>query len=504
MEQFIQQLLAPQTIYISLHLFSTFITIVATYFITISRPSRAQASSILFTSFAIVYMFGFLLEITSNSLDIISTAIKIEYFGESICIIAFTWFMSEFLQKPLHKLIYYIEVIISLFTLVCLFTLEKHNLFYTSMSIDSSGPFPRVSLEYGVVFYIFSIYLAITFICIMIAGIKVAKEHTGIERRRIYYILLGCLVPWFTNLVRATGITGGYEITFIGILGTDIFVVSALLKYGYFDSVQLAGENALNHGTEGILVISTNHKILYFNTVMKTLFPEMRLYQDAYKYLFLKEIFENSTKTFSADGHTYDMRTEPLLEHNHIQGYMLWAIDMTNHYKQLHAIQNSAHTDELTGLNKRSYFRTLFSEHLRLDGTGTMLMLDVDNFKRVNDTFGHVVGDTVLALLGKSIKKISSTHIACRMGGDEFCIFFKDVTDPDELTSYAKHLMYDFKHALSLDGRANITSLSIGLAILDESVLEEDNDVFDELYRRADRALYTAKSSGKDIYKFYN
>ena len=85
------------------------------------------------------------------------------------------------------------------------------------------------------------------------------------ERKRILCTVIAISCPWLPNVIRATGITGGYEVPCLGIMGAVILVGMALIGYGYFDSIALAGENALSHGQEGIMVID-NHKIItYYN-----------------------------------------------------------------------------------------------------------------------------------------------------------------------------------------------------------------------------------------------
>ncbi len=88
---------------------------------------------------------------------------------------------------------------------------------------------------------------------------------------------------WLPNFIRATGITGGYEIPCFGIAGAVILVGMALIRYGYFDSITLAGENALKHGQEGIMVINNHHIVTYYNKRMEEMFGEIALKKNAYE-----------------------------------------------------------------------------------------------------------------------------------------------------------------------------------------------------------------------------
>ncbi len=492
-------------LYLGLHIFALVVSIITIAKMLMAHPSRAQASGVFFGIFAIIYLVGFLLEITTDSLPAICTAITVEYVGELFLFVGVTMFMAEFSHFELPKFVYIVEVLMSCIIIFLVFTAPQNHIYYREMYLDYSGPFPRITLEYGPGFVLFVAYAVALCVGCFIMCIQYYCQSSGIELRRISCIMLGIVCPWVPIALRLLGLTGGYEISALGVLGADICLAMALLKYGYLDSIQLARENALNHGNEGILVISPKKRILYFNRIMQDIFPDIRLHKHAYTLPYLKDILENDMKSLSLEEKVYEMRIEPLIEAGYVQGNMLWAIDMTEHYKQLRAAENSAHTDALTGLNNRSYFRSCLSEHVRLGGIGAMMMLDLDDFKHVNDNYGHGAGDLVLITLSDTIKKVArDTHLSCRMGGDEFSIFFKDITDTEELTALAKDIIYSFKHALSKAGYANITSVSVGIAIIDEELLQKKDTLYDELYRKADRALYVSKNSGKDVYRFYS
>ena len=160
--------------------------------------------------------------------------------------------------------------------------------------------------------------------------------------------MIAIICPWIPNMIRATGITGGYEIPGFGIMCVVILVCLALIKYGYFDSIALAGENALNHGQEGIMVINNNHVITYFNHRMKEMFDQIALKQSAYKNEMLQDIFEGRKKTLEMNGRMYEMRVEPLNEGGYEQGKMLWMFDITEHHNLVMQISDLAHKDSLT------------------------------------------------------------------------------------------------------------------------------------------------------------
>ena len=135
---------------------------------------------------------------------------------------------------------------------------------------------------------------------------------------------------------------------------------------------------------------------------------------------------------------------------------------------------------------------------------GWFLTLDVDRFKQVNDTYGHQTGDDVLCRFGQILTSFSEDAcFACRIGGDEFCLFFKQITDPKELAGIARKIIADFKESLSRTKYADVTAVSIGIAIC-RPVENEPAISYAKLYSRADRALYISKNNGKNTWHFYS
>ena len=128
-----------------------------------------------------------------------------------------------------------------------------------------------------------------------------------------------------------------------------------------------------------------------------------------------------------------------------------------------------------------------------------MVMVDLDNFKIINDTNGHLFGDTTLKRTGEHMKRIfRSDDITGRIGGDEFMLFLKNVGDTDFIKRKMRELGETIKHCMD-DETAGQISVSIGVALY-----PSDAGDFDGLYKAADDALYQAKRSGKDRFAIYD
>lgn len=131
-------------------------------------------------------------------------------------------------------------------------------------------------------------------------------------------------------------------------------------------------------------------------------------------------------------------------------------------------------------------------------GVRPLLMIDIDNFKMVNDTKGHLIGDVALAAVGKAIRsEFDKRAIITRFGGDEFVVFFASTTTKEQIEESVATIKAQIKSDCSALFDTNIT-LSCGVAFY-----PHDGDNYDDLFSNADKALYVAKKSGKDRICYY-
>jgi len=164
-----------------------------------------------------------------------------------------------------------------------------------------------------------------------------------------------------------------------------------------------------------------------------------------------------------------------------------------------------AYHDALTGLYNRVIFLDLLQQAISRSRHSSLplalLFLDLDNFKRINDAFGHETGDRLLIAvaerLGAAVRK--STDAVARLSGDEFAILQTDLNDRQAAQSLGHKLLESIAQPFVLEGRKVHTGVSIGIAIY-----PTDGEAPDELLRNADKAMYLAKSRGRGICQFYD
>ncbi|NRA54028.1 MAG: GGDEF domain-containing response regulator [Gammaproteobacteria bacterium] len=163
-----------------------------------------------------------------------------------------------------------------------------------------------------------------------------------------------------------------------------------------------------------------------------------------------------------------------------------------------------AHFDGLTGLYNRSIFNELLIKSIhhseRSGNKFALVTLDLDNFKFINDHYGHPAGDQLLTKIARRLKHSTrSSDIVARIGGDEFSLLLKDVKSNSDFVMLIENIMALFQAPIQIDSKSVSVTTSAGIAIY-----PDDTKKANELIDHSDRAMYQAKSLGRNTYSFYN
>ncbi|TQV66161.1 EAL domain-containing protein [Exilibacterium tricleocarpae] len=172
--------------------------------------------------------------------------------------------------------------------------------------------------------------------------------------------------------------------------------------------------------------------------------------------------------------------------------------------KDEQALRRLAHYDPLTGLANRTLFNLRLSEGIatakRLRESIALLVLDLDHFKKVNDTFGHPVGDKLLQAVAARVSDcVRETDTVARLGGDEFAVIATHLGRRDNAAVVANKVIRGVARVSQVDDQVLSTSASVGIAFFPEDAYDVD-----DLLKRADLALYQAKDAGRGVYRFYD
>jgi len=159
-----------------------------------------------------------------------------------------------------------------------------------------------------------------------------------------------------------------------------------------------------------------------------------------------------------------------------------------------------ANTDPLTDLPNRSFFQASHNNIVRRDTHHALLCLDMDNFKKINDSLGHQTGDVLIQQIAKRLQRISGTDATCyRLGGDEFSILIDRSTDVHRITHFAQTILDNMARPFLINKQEFVLGASVGIAFY-----PEDGSTPQELLKNADTAMYFAKNAGGNKYQFFS
>ncbi|WFU39021.1 EAL domain-containing protein [Bradyrhizobium sp. CB82] len=198
------------------------------------------------------------------------------------------------------------------------------------------------------------------------------------------------------------------------------------------------------------------------------------------------------------DGRLIEVRNQPSAS----GGWLATHEDVTERVRADERIAHMAHYDALTDLPNRVLMRGHLERRVAELAEGkpfAILYIDVDEFKGVNDSLGHEIGDELLRQVANRLRSCVGPHdLVARLGGDEFAVIKADTGDRAELTVLADQILKTLRAPVNCKGQEIPIDASIGIAIA-----PEHGDNLDELLKRADLAMYAAKSDGRRTFRFF-
>jgi len=273
----------------------------------------------------------------------------------------------------------------------------------------------------------------------------------------------------------------------------------------------LRSAEALMHTTVMISLFARDGSPLYRNTAARAacIDPETNFYQQFQNPADIQHLRDRIERDRNArmvarvrtngGNRWHELTVRPCSDAVTSQpAYLVSEIDVTELHETKERAQYLASHDALTGLSNRTYLTERLSKVLASAAakglTATLYLVDLDDFKLINDTMGHAAGDSLLQLVANRLKEIAGPQdIVARLGGDEFLICHLEDPDAEGPGWFGKSLLGTFSYQQIIDGRPRNVSLSIGY-----SHYPEDGRSIDNLIRNADLALYQAKTEPKD------
>jgi len=201
------------------------------------------------------------------------------------------------------------------------------------------------------------------------------------------------------------------------------------------------------------------------------------------------------------DCYHIELHANPMLDNdNEISHYVVAFSDITQRKNTELELRNLSNIDPLTKLPNRSYFQYAHRNLIRRKERHALLIMDIDNFKKINDSMGHDEGDKLLCFIAERIDtRINCQHLLCRLGGDEFALLLEDVDEISTITQVLYEIERAMQDPFELNDEILVMNCSVGVAIY-----PNDGETTENMLQSADTAMYHAKSETGFSYQFFN
>lgn len=204
------------------------------------------------------------------------------------------------------------------------------------------------------------------------------------------------------------------------------------------------------------------------------------------------------------DGRHFHYQSEPEVFEGNTIGRVFCFRDITDIKKNQELLKHQAFHDSLTGLPNRSFLTESLEHAIKIAKRNkhrtAVLFIDLDDFKKINDTAGHEQGDLFLKDVSTRIQStLRESDILGRLGGDEFLIILEDITNQNQAIEIHDRILKLFEKPFSIQGNQYVVTCSIGI-----SLYPQDGLYPDELIRKADMAMYQAKKLGKNTFHYFD
>lgn len=461
--------------------------------------------------FSAIYCFGHALELASATLEQSMFWIIFQYAGMPFIPPCFFILAMQYTGKEKYVTRRNIALlfVIPVLTLIFLSTNQFHELFYRSPYLDQNN---IIEFDIGPWYVVHGSYtsgmLQVTIVLLFIYGLKAKRIYW----RQILPLIAANLLPSIASFLYLMGYSP-YNLDPVPIV---MIVTSSLLIWSIYSTnllviTPIAREKIIDSMRDGVIVVDKIGRIIDFNNAAKKIIPFME------NTLIGKQLAEVlpiplpilDNKTLSPDGEMawevdgrslhFKIRVSDVsIASSPKAGKIIMFVDITEQKALQNKLQELAITDGLTGIYNRSYFMEQcqsIHDYAKDRGNNyTLILFDIDHFKKINDTYGHHIGDKAIQHVVEICRQhLQDNQLFCRYGGEEFAICLPKA---DSLT--AANIAEMIRSALQstpLWHGADYIPITASFGV---AQFQAENTSLEQLFHLADQALYQAKEQGRN------
>ena len=471
-----------------------------------ARYFAAMAVALLF------YTLGYFLEITAELPSEAMLALCMENVGIPLLAPFFLLMTMAFFRPQLLRPWMMIATLFygGLMFFVVL-TNEIHWLYYSSIEMFYNGSFYVAHLGKGPLYVLQQMISTFFMIVAYVLLIKRLMHGSAKLRSQIILFIMGSLFGFITNLVNFTGIfPSDIDRTPFALNIGLIFFALIIYNYKLLDIVPAAFRAAAEQTDDAMVVLDCEWGFVHCNEKAYELLPVLKDFSGTEGVVgaqwWPKELSgqSNGSVVFSIENTVTGKETLQRANISSIYskrgviiGILILLRDITQTTNMMSKLEELAMTDSLTGAFNRHYFMTMLEQQVALAKRHQLLLgiliMDIDNFKKVNDTYGHLAGDCALRQIVQAVtQQLRNDDVIARYGGEEFVILSVGKT-ADDLKMFAERLLIAVEsESIEYEEHTIRVTASFG------AVMVLPGQTYNDAMEAADKALYIAKNSGRN------
>ncbi|MBN2222975.1 MAG: diguanylate cyclase [Vallitaleaceae bacterium] len=492
-----------------------FLAVIGTSLLTVFTMTKAKVKYMRYLSMlsfgVTIYAFGYALELNSEAL----ADIKFWNLVQSAGFLSYPifWFLMGMdytgrLYKDEQRKVYLLFVLpLISFVLRCF----DSPLIYREFKIIEKQGMHFAYMTRGIWYQIHGTYIFVLLVATLLIFYIEYKKGRQKERKKLAILFVSSFLPFMGLVFNVIHFNDAYIDYAIMTLPISLLLIFfAIMRYDWLEIRSLAREQAFEFNQDGLIIVNQNGMIMDYNEEVQRIFSMekralLRLtVMDLLAYGTDEKIDlqQQGSYRLSLDDEGklkhYEVRVHSIDQIHSAKGYIINFRDNTEREILYHQLQQLANIDSLSGLNNRRSF-LVYSEKLiqrSMDEKSpcSMLMLDIDHFKAVNDTYGHHVGDLVIQKISQLLRQNFRRDDGIgRMGGEEFAIILPGTNLKEAVNKAEKFRKILEKASITKEYPLLRITCSIGVAQLSENI-----STVEGLLHFADKALYRSKDDGRN------
>jgi diguanylate cyclase (GGDEF)-like protein/PAS domain S-box-containing protein len=485
---------------------------IAFFIFSLTKPRNRNAAqfSIMCLSLAI-FVLGYALELRAQDLEQYKFCLKLEYFGAPFMTVF--WFLfayKYYYNKSASYRLILLIMIIPVTTLFISVTNDYHHLLYANIALVQYDGFLLGNITKGPWYYFYSLYAYIILAIGIVLFYKIWRRSMQKMKTQAFLMFFGTIWPIIINIFYLFGFSPyGLDLTPFGLFILVICYAIALFKLGFLELQEIVKGITFSEIGDGIIVVDHKNRLLDFNTAGQKVFGWLCVHhigEHLSEFEWGEEIIAHTESPFVIEieennrKNTYEFRITPLKEKGHTLGIVYFFQDISEQQAIIEKLNYLASYDALTQVyNRRKLMEEAEKESVRAKryyDCISVLMIDIDFFKKVNDQYGHLAGDEVIRHVADACKsRIRNIDIIGRYGGEEFVIILANA-DQHNALKVAESIRVTIE-TLKIIYEHHLINVTVSIGVSTLVGIEGDIDIV-KVIDRADCAMYRSKETGRN------